>query len=612
MNEYNILFVLKKYFGYTSFRPLQKDIVDCVLSGRDSLVLMPTGGGKSLCYQLPALLMEGTAVVVSPLISLMKDQVDSLRISGIPAATLNSAITETEAVQIERACLEGKIKLLYMSPENALARTEYLLRDIHVSLFAIDEAHCVSQWGHDFRPEYTQLNKLRNTFPEIPVIALTATADKVTRKDIQHQLALRNPQIFISSFNRPNLSLAVLEGLKKKDKEQVILSFIRDHQEQSGIIYCLSRQTTESVCAMLTLHGIRALSYHAGLSSDLRNHVQDAFIRDRVQVICATVAFGMGIDKNNIRWIIHYNMPASIESFYQEIGRAGRDGLPADTLLFYSYADVIQLGRFAIEGGQKEMKRERLHRMQQYAEANVCRRRILLNYFGEEAAENCHNCDVCHNPPERFDGTVAAQKFLSAVIRTNESESLTVIVDILTGRYSPEINRKGYAALKTFGVGRDMTRSNWQKYALQFLQTGYVEIAYDENNILKVTSLGREVLFNNKSVELAKPRTDLYLNKKESDSLHSGKNMSKDMAQLRLFESGDEDKKLFEALRFLRHRLADEEGHAPYMVFSDKVLHELSRIKPKSIEAFGDISGIGEYKQQKYGKIFVAEIRKYR
>lgn len=413
MKHLSLQEALKKYFGYTSFRPHQEEIVQYALSGRDCLVLIPTGGGKSICYQLPALLMKGVTIVISPLISLMKDQVDALRAAGLPAAALNSSLSEDESMNVVRDCLNARVKLLYMSPENALARAQYLLRDIEISLFAIDEAHCVSQWGHDFRPDYMQLRRLREEFPDVPMMALTATADKVTRLDILKQLNLRNPKVFISSFDRPNLSLSVVQGLAKKSKDKMILAFIREHKNQSGIIYCLSRKLVESTSKLLSENGISCLPYHAGLTVEMRTQVQESFIHDSVQVICATVAFGMGIDKSNIRWIIHYNLPKSIENFYQEIGRAGRDGLPADTLLFYTYGDVIQLSNFARESGQASINLERLHRMQEYAEAVVCRRRILLNYFGELSSENCHNCDICNNPPQAFDGTVFAQKALA-------------------------------------------------------------------------------------------------------------------------------------------------------------------------------------------------------
>ena len=602
-----MLQTLKTYFGYDSFRPLQEDIIRHLMDRKDALVLMPTGGGKSICYQLPALLSEGTAVVVSPLISLMKDQVETLCANGIAAGALNSNNDETENASLRRACMEGKLKLLYISPEKLLAEANYLLRDIHISLFAIDEAHCISQWGHDFRPEYTQMGILHQLFPQVPIIALTATADKITREDIIKQLHLNQPRIFISSFDRPNLSLTVKRGYQQKEKSKAILDFIARHPGESGIIYCMSRSKAETVAQMLQKQGIKSAVYHAGLSPARRDEAQDDFINDRVQVVCATIAFGMGIDKSNVRWVIHYNLPKSIESFYQEIGRAGRDGMPSDTLLFYSLADLILLTKFATDSGQQSINLEKLQRMQQYAEADICRRRILLSYFGENTTCDCGNCDVCKNPPERFDGTIIVQKALSAIARSEQQIGTGILVDILRGNMSSEVTERGYHRLKTFGAGREVPARDWHDYLLQMLQLGYFEIAYNENNHLKITQSGTDVLFGRARALL------VTIRREEAVQATRGRKRKATVPtkELPLGLPNTESGELFEALRTLRKRLADQEALPAYIVLSDKVLHLLSASRPTTIEEFGNISGIGEYKKKKYGKEFVELIRKY-
>ena len=602
-----MLQTLKTYFGYDSFRPLQEDIIRHLMDRKDALVLMPTGGGKSICYQLPALLSEGTAVVVSPLISLMKDQVETLCANGIAAGALNSNNDETENASLRRACMEGKLKLLYISPEKLLAEANYLLRDMHISLFAIDEAHCISQWGHDFRPEYTQMDILHQLFPQVPIIALTATADKITREDIIKQLHLNQPRIFISSFDRPNLSLTVKRGYQQKEKSKAILDFIARHPGESGIIYCMSRSKTETVAQMLQKQGIKSAVYHAGLSPARRDEAQDDFINDRVQAVCATIAFGMGIDKSNVRWVIHYNLPKSIESFYQEIGRAGRDGMPSDTLLFYSLADLILLTKFATDSGQQSINLEKLQRMQQYAEADICRRRILLSYFGENTTCDCGNCDVCKNPPERFDGTIIVQKALSAIARSEQQIGTGILVDILRGNMSSEVTERGYHRLKTFGAGREVPARDWHDYLLQMLQLGYFEIAYNENNHLKITQSGTDVLFGRARALL------VTIRREEAVQATRGRKRKATVPtkELPLGLPNKESGELFEALRTLRKRLADQEALPAYIVLSDKVLHLLSTSRPTTIEEFGNISGIGEYKKKKYGKEFVELIRKY-
>ena len=588
--------ILKSVYGYDSFRPLQKDIIDHVISGHDALVLMPTGGGKSVCYQIPALMLEGVAIVVSPLISLMKDQVDALQANGIAAEAMNSNNDEYANRIIRERCLRGEIKILYISPERLMGEISWLQQYAHVSMFAIDEAHCVSQWGHDFRPEYMQLGTLKDSFPHIPILALTATADKITKADILEQLRLSEPRVFISSFDRPNLSLDVRKAYRKRERIRSILEVIARHTNESGIIYCLSRKGTEEMAAELKNHGISVGIYHAGLSAQERTQVQDDFINDRINVICATIAFGMGIDKSNIRFIIHNNLPKSIESFYQEIGRGGRDGLPTETILFYNLQDLITLRKFAEESGQRDINIEKLSRMQEYAESQVCRRRIILNYFGETSDCSCGNCDVCKNPPQHFDGTIIVQKALSAIRRAEEQAGFTLVTDILKGRMSPVVVAKGFDKMKTFGAGRDITAGDWHAYLLQMLQRGYIEIAYNEDRHIKVTSLGEDVLFGRKRAELAViVREDLRVTKRKRQEQLPDSSTQMQTA----------DQQLFEKLRELRRTIANEIKKPAYIVLSDKSLQSLTMVKPTNLLLFGNCFGIGEHKKNLFGERFV-------
>ncbi|TLV00017.1 DNA helicase RecQ [Dyadobacter luticola] len=591
--------VLKKYFGYDTFRPQQAEIIDTVMANKDCLVLMPTGGGKSVCFQIPAILKPGLTVVISPLIALMKDQVEALRGNGVNAAFLNSSLSSSEQDQILWQAKLGELKLLYIAPERLFSGSTFeFLKDWNVSLFAIDESHCISSWGHDFRPEYRQLNTLKQRFPDVPVIALTATADRVTRRDILKQLHIEHAETFISSFDRPNLSLSVLPGRKRL---QQIQSFINKHENQAGIIYCLSRKGTETVAASLQSAGFKAEYYHAGLAADKRSKVQEKFLKDDIQIIVATIAFGMGIDKSNVRWVIHYNLPSNVESFYQEIGRAGRDGSAADTVLFYSYMDIItrqdMINNSDQSVEQKELLHAKLNRMKQYAEADICRRRILLSYFNEAVEKDCGNCDVCQNPRTRFDATIIAQKALSGIARTDQKVAMGMLIDILRGSRNRNILQFGYDKLPTFGAGHDLRGEEWSEYIGQLLNSGVMDIAYDEAHTFKLNPASWQVLRGERKVDLVK-FIPLSERKAREEEL-----APKEKPKQEIIRDA-----LFERLRILRKQMADALAVPPYVVFTDATLSEMAQKKPVSEAQMKAISGIGEERFRRYGETFIKEI----
>ncbi len=589
MNSQILHRTLKENFGFEKFRPNQEEIINHILEGNDTLAIMPTGGGKSICFQLPALIFEGITIVISPLIALMKDQVDSLKANGIAACYINSSQSQDEQQFHIQNLREGKVKLVYLAPES-LSYLDSVFDSITISLIAIDEAHCISSWGHDFRPAYTNLGYLKNRFPSTPILALTATADKATREDISKQLNLVNPKLFISSFDRKNLSLEVRPAL---DRVKQILDFVKNKPNESGIIYCLSRKTTEELAEKLQKIGIRAKAYHAGLDNLVRSKTQDEFINDDCQVVCATIAFGMGIDKSNVRWVIHYNLPKNIEGYYQEIGRAGRDGLPSETVLFESYGDVIQLQKFASEGLNAEVQLAKLERMKQYADALSCRRKILLSYFGELVNENCGNCDICKNPPAFFDGTIIAQKALSAVNRLLEIEPIGVIIDFLRGSKNALIYDKGYQNLRTYNIGNDISWYDWNQYLIQLINLGYLEIAFHEKNNLKLTEFAKKVLFESEKVQL-----------NTVVKIEIGKKQLKEKS-FTIVNS------LFETLRKLRAEIAIAENVPAYVVFSDAALRQMETDKPTNSEELIAIDGVGKAKLEKYGERFIQAIVDY-
>ncbi len=584
----HILPHLKTYFGYDSFRLNQEKIIYDVLNKKDILVIMPTGGGKSLCFQLPALLLEGTAIVISPLIALMKDQVDVLRANGIAADFYNSSQEESRQNEVLEYLSQGKLKLLYLAPES-LPLLQAYFQKITISLVAIDEAHCISSWGHDFRPAYTQLRTLKTLFPNAPILAFTATADYATQDDIISQLNIPDAEKHLASFDRKNLYLEVRPGT---DKLPQILDFLASKPDQSGIIYCLSRKGTETVAQKLKDKGYNVKAYHAGMPAEERTKVQEDFVNDRTPIIVATIAFGMGIDKSNVRWVIHYNLPKNIESYYQEIGRGGRDGLHAHTLLFYSFSDVIQLRRFLTGTSTEEFQLAKLERMQQFAEALSCRRIALLGYFGEYITESCGNCDICKAPPNYFDGTIIAQKVCSAVARLNEDEALGMVVDVLRGSKNINVFNKGYTTLKTYGQAKDIAWLDLQQYIIQMINQGILEIRFHENGRLLLTPLAKKILFEGKQVMLAKVKTPEEIVEKTTYT------KTKSLG-------------LFDKLRQLRQQIALEENIPAHIIFSDATLKDMEKILPKNETDFQKVSGVGTAKKEKYGEHFLTLINAY-
>ena len=607
--------LLKRHFGYDNFRPQQWEVISHVMAGNDALVLMPTGGGKSLCYQIPGIMgMEqgrGCTLVVSPLLALMFDQVRALP-DEINARVLNSECSEADNRATMELMLQGKVSLLYISPEKLVAEIDNWSSRIKVNLIAIDEAHCISQWGHDFRPEYTQLSVLKRYYPHVPIMALTATADRLTRRDIVKQLCIQNAGMFIASFDRPNIHLSVERCKTGADKLKRIVSFIADeHPRDSGIVYCMRRRDAEEMAKTLQSYGIDAGAFHAGIPAGEKHQIQRDFVNDDLRVVCATIAFGMGIDKSNVRFVIHYNMPKSIENYYQEIGRAGRDGAPADALMLYSYSDVKALTSFAESSGQAGVNMDKLRRMQEYAEGYTCRRQTLINYFNEPFDHECGNCDVCDGTvaQERIDGTLLAQKAMSAIARTEQKADASMVVKILTGSRQADVIAAGYDRLPTYGKGNEAGYWEWRDYLLQMLHQGLIEVSYENSNHLHITAMGWDVLRGKRGVCLSKHQERSSVAKKPS--ARASREKPQPSASPLPSPQEDVDQELFDRLRDMRKAIAKASGVPPYVVFHDTTLREMAAKKPVTKEAFAQLSGVGESKCEKYWRSFVSVVQQH-
>jgi ATP-dependent DNA helicase RecQ len=588
---------LQQTFGYSSYRPHQQEIIEGLINGEDAFVLMPTGGGKSLCYQVPALHRPGVAIVVSPLISLMKDQVDALRANGVRAACYNSSLNAEQSRQVLAQLHGEELDLLYVAPERLLSES-FLerLKPLPLALFAVDEAHCISQWGHDFRPEYVRLGRLREFFPGVPIIALTATAEKQTRQDIQQRLGLQQARCVVAGFDRPNIRYTVMD--KQKPFLQ-LQGFLDKRRDEAGIVYCLSRKRVEEVAHKLSRDGLRAAAYHAGLPAEERRRVQDAFLRDDLQVVVATVAFGMGIDKSNVRFVVHYDLPKNIESYYQETGRAGRDGLPAEALLLFGYGDIA-ISRGLIEkGGNPEQNRIEIHKLNAmvgFAEATACRRRVLLGYFGERLEEDCGNCDICLNPPETFDATEEARKALSCVYRVGQRFGIGHVIDVLRGAKTQRLLDLRHDKLSTYGIGKGQSQEQWSHLLRQLIHLGYLEQDVANYSVLQLTAAARPLLRGESRLTLARPRLK---------PAAAGKKPRRQIVGL------DYDEELFQLLRARRKKIADRDGVPPFVVFGDASLAEMAALLPTDEAALLEINGVGEHKLEKYGAEFIDEIQAF-